>query len=276
MTLVTTRRERKLSQHWFARIGIHGFLSQFEGEAFPPAHPHQSLIQNQHQKLEKLSTWFWNVYKWKDDIFPIDWWFFYYKLCNETNFSYFFEFLFVSSPRKSDRSETKTLHLSLCLLPQVVDYLDDEELKSICDCMEMKWFEWRVREAFVRIHKQKIVCRRDNKGDVEQMGFYDAASRSNNTILRLNCNNVSLPEWTLGTVQTTTEIIFHFSPFFEQQWLTLVLLSLFVISIPQNEMKMTVKKVSLINFNPTKDTQLYVRTWVQYCLRKLPDRVRER
>lgn len=34
--------------------------------------------------------------------------------------------------------------------------------------------------------------------------------------------------------------------------MTFVLLSLFVISIPQNEMKMTVKKVSLINF-PTPD-----------------------
>lgn len=44
-----------------------------------------------------------------------------------------------------------------------------------------------------------------------------------------------------------------FSPLLQQQWLTLVLLSLFVISIPQNEMKMTVKKVSLINFHPQSD-----------------------
>lgn len=41
-------------------------------------HPHQSFQQNQH--CQKLSTRFWNVYKWY--IFPIDWWF-----CAMVNFS---------------------------------------------------------------------------------------------------------------------------------------------------------------------------------------------
>lgn len=174
------------NSHWFVSSE---FLNpsdlRIEWETFflhPPAHPHQSFAestpknwQNFRHDFEMCIMWF----EWEKWYFSIDWCFFYYKVCNETNFRFL---------------------------------RDEKLLRRICTSIsrcENAW-KWRLDECR---RKQRAVNRGEGSDDVFMMQF---ESRSNIVMTPLSRCLSLLPIINDGNCpdRTTDGNYISFSPIF--------------------------------------------------------------